>query len=368
MDLKLSLEQTMLKDTVDAFARDYLAGQRAASLASSEGFSRETWQAIVELGLVGVGMPEELGGYGGTPVETMVIHEAVGAGLIVEPLLSTILAARVIGLTGTQEQKDRLLPALLAGELLAVLAHYENVGRGDPTYIETVATPDGDGWQLRGHKGVVLDGPSADRVIISARLAGSGELALFLVAAERLKQRMVECTTIDGHRAADILLDQFSVSAGERLAGAADTEAALIEALDHATLANCAEMLGAMDAALAITTEYLDTRQQFGVPIGTFQALQHKVADMVIAVELARSILMYGLASLDEADPAMRAKGVSAAKVRVDESANLIKTHSVQLHGGIGVTEEHIVSHYFRKLDMGSRRFGATDYHLSRIA
>jgi alkylation response protein AidB-like acyl-CoA dehydrogenase len=367
MDLNLSLEQTMLKDTLDAFARDYLAGSRHASLSAAEGFSRETWQSLVELGLLGVGLPEDMGGYGGSAVEMMVIHEAVGAGLIVEPLLSTTFAARLIGLAGTEVQREGLLPAILSGEQLAVVAHYENVGRGDPDYIETTATPVGDGWQLRGHKGVVLDAPSADHIILSARMSDSGELALFLVEAARLRDRLIPCKTIDGLRAADILLDQFRLEAADRMTGAPDSAAALMEAIDHTTVASCAEALGAMDAALAVTADYLNTRQQFGAPIGTFQALQHKLADMVIATELARSILLYAMATLSDPDPVVRGRGVSAAKVRVDQSAEIIKTHSIQLHGGIGVTEEHVISHYFRKLDMATRRFGGPDYHLSRF-
>jgi alkylation response protein AidB-like acyl-CoA dehydrogenase len=367
MDLNLSLEETMLKDSVDGFARDYLLGSRAASRASPEGFSRATWQSIVDLGFVGVGLPEAMGGYGGTSVDTMLIHEAIGAGLVVEPLLSTTLAARLIGLAGTQAQRDRVLPAILSGEQLAIVAHYENVGRGDPSYIETVATPDGEGWILRGHKDVVLNASSADHVIVSARLQDKDDIALFLVEGTRLRERLIPCETIDGMRAADIVLDGFRLDGAERMTGAPDTGAALIEAIDHATVANCAEALGAMDAALAITADYLNTRQQFGQPIGTFQALQHKLADMVIAIELARSILLYALATLSDADPKVRGRAVSAAKVRVIESADVVQTHAIQLHGGIGVTEEHVISHYFRKLAMTSRRFGSVDYHVARF-
>lgn len=368
MDLQFSLEQSLLKDSVSAFTHDYLAGRRKTSCAASEGFSRDTWRQIIELGWLAVGLSEADGGIGGGPVDTMVIQEGMGVGLVVEPLASSALAARVVALAGSADQRSTLLPWILSGEVLAVLAHHENAGRGDPLHIETTAFRTAGGWALRGLKDMVLDAPSANLVILPARLSDSGEIALFAVDAARLSKRLVGCETIDGLRAADIILDDFQVSDAERMTGTDDVEGALMEALDHAILDNCAQAVGAMDAMLALTIDYLNTRRQFGAPIGSFQALQHKLADMVIAVELARSILLHGVASLTEADPAARGRGVSAAKVRIIESADLVGAHAIQLHGGIGVTDEHIISHYFRKLAMLSRRLGGVDYHLARFA
>ena len=367
MDLNLSIEQSMLKDSVDAFARAYLSGGRTQSRSAAEGFSRETWREIVELGWLGVGLPEEVGGLGGSPVESMVIHQGMGAGLVVEPLLSAALAARLIAVAGSSEQRSSLLPAILSADALAVLAHYEFSGRGDPDFVETSATPVAGHWVLSGRKSLVVNAPSADQIIISARSEDSGQLMLFVAPAARLRSAIQVCETIDGLWAADLRLDGFEVFADERMVGAPDVAQALAEALDHATMANCAEAVGAMDAVLALTSDYLNIRHQFGVPIGSFQALQHKLADMVIAAELARSILLYGVSSLSSDDPAARARGVSAAKVRVIESAELIGAHAVQLHGAIGVSDEHIISHYFRKLTMLTRRFGGMDYHLARF-
>jgi alkylation response protein AidB-like acyl-CoA dehydrogenase len=204
-------------------------------------------------------------------------------------------------------------------------------------------------------------------VVLSATLPETGEVALFAVRSARLLSCMKPCRTIDGLRAADLRLDGFAVSADERLGDGADAREALAAVLDHGKIAMAAQALGAMEAALAMTADYLGTRKQFGVAIGTFQALQHKLADMVVAVELARSILLYGVAALAERDADQRARGVAAAMVRVIESADIVGTHAIQLHGGIGVTEEHLISHYFRKLAMLKLRMGGTDFNLARF-
>jgi len=367
MDLNLSAEEKLLKDSVDSYAREYLASRRKASMAEPMGFSLEVWAELVELGWLGVEIPEAAGGYGGSAVDSIVIHEGIGFGLIVEPLLSTVLAARLIAAAGTAARQGELLPPILAGGSRAVLAHYEAAAGGDPEFIETTAQASGGGWVLHGRKAMVLDAPSSDLVVLSAKLAGSGELALFAVATPRLAAGMTACGTIDGLRAADLFLDGLAVSAAERLDGGAGAGAALAAVLDHGKIAMAAQALGVMEAALAMTAEYLGTRKQFGVAIGTFQALQHKLADMVVAVELGRSILLYGVAALAEEDPDRRARGVSAAVVRMIESAEVIGTHAIQLHGGIGVTEEHMISHYFRKLAMLKLRMGGTDFNLARF-
>jgi alkylation response protein AidB-like acyl-CoA dehydrogenase len=367
MDLNLSAEQRILKDSVDAFAGEYLLGKRKASMAAEIGFSRDVWAELVELGWLGVELPEEAGGYGGSAVDTIVIHEGIGLGLIVEPLLSTVMAARLIAAAGTAQQKQDLLAPILEGAHLAVLAHHEAASGGDPDFIQTIASPAPNGWVLDGHKAMVVDAPSSDLVLISAKLAETDDLVLFAVAASRLTACMTRCRTIDGLRAADLRLDGFAVFAAERLGGRADAREALAAVLDHGKIAMAAQALGAMEAALAMTADYLGTRKQFGVAIGTFQALQHKLADMVVAVELARSILLYGVAALAEPDNDQRARGVAAAAVRVIESIEVIGTHAIQLHGGIGVTEEHLISHYFRKLAMLKQRMGGTDFNLAQF-
>ncbi len=367
MDFNLSPDQIMLKDSVDSFARVYLTSKRQLNRAKPEGFSRETWQEIVDLGWLGVELPEELGGYGGSAVETMLIHEGIGLGLIVEPLLSNGIAARLIGLAGSETQKANLLPSILAGERLAVLAHYENAGRGDPTFIEATAVPAADGWVLCGRKDMILDAPSSHYFVVSANLADTGQLALFVMEAQRVHGKMIVCKTIDGLHAADVILDGVYVSVADLMSVGSGAAESLSDAFGHGIIAMGAEALGAMDAALAMTIDYLGTRKQFGVTIGTFQALQHKVADMVVAVELARSILLYGASGLQNSNATERARAVSAVALRIIESAGVICTHAIQLHGGIGVTEEHMISHYFRKLTMLKRRLGSVDFHIRRI-
>jgi len=367
MDLNLSAEQKILKDSVDAFAREYLLGKRKASMAAQAGFSRDVWAELVELGWLGVELPEEAGGYGGSAVDTIVIHEGIGLGLIVEPLLSTVMAGRLIAATATAQQRQAWLPPILDGAHLAVLAHHEAESGGDPDFISTLAKPASAGWVLHGRKAMVLDAPSSDVMVLSAKLDETGELVLFVVETSRLAGCMTPCRTIDGLRAADLRLDGFAVSASERLDGDADIREAIAAVLDHGKMAMAAQTLGVMEAALAMTAEYLGTRKQFGVAIGTFQALQHKLADMVVAVELARSILLYGVAALGEPDADRRARGVAGAMVRIIESADVVGTHAIQLHGGIGVTEEHLISHYFRKLARLKLRMGGTDFNLARF-
>jgi alkylation response protein AidB-like acyl-CoA dehydrogenase len=367
MDLNLSAEQKLLKDSVDAFAREYLLSRRKASMSAQIGFSPDVWFEMVELGWLGVELAEEAGGYGGSAVDTIVIHEGIGLGLIVEPLLSTVTAARLIAATATARQRQELLSPILDGTHLAVLAHHEADSGGDPEFIGTIAKPAAAGWVLHGRKAMVVDAPSSDVVVLSAKLDETGELLLAAVDTSRLAGCMRPCHTIDGLRAADIQLDGFAVSAAERLNGDADIGHAVAAVIDHGRIAMAAQALGVMEAALAMTAEYLGTRKQFGVAIGTFQALQHKLADMVVAVELARSILLYGVAALAEPDPEQRARGVAGALVRVIESADTIGNHAIQLHGGIGVTEEHLISHYFRKLAMLKLRMGGTDFNLARF-
>jgi alkylation response protein AidB-like acyl-CoA dehydrogenase len=367
MDLNLSAEQKMLKDSVDTYVREYLVRQRKASMAEQMGFSQDVWAELVDLGWLGVEIAEAAGGYGGSAVDTIVIHEGIGFGLIVEPLLSAVLAARIIAAAGTAGQQQELLPPILAGARRAVLAHHEAAAGGDPDFVQTIAKAAGSGWVLYGQKAMVVDAPSSDLVILSAKLADTGDLALFAVETSRLAACMTSCSTIDGLRAADLNLDGFVVSAAERLNGAVDARGALAAVLDHGKIAMAAQALGVMEAALAMTADYLGTRKQFGVAIGTFQALQHKLADMVVAVELARSILLYGVAALAEEDVDQRARAVAAAVVRITESAEVIGTHAIQLHGGIGVTEEHMISHYFRKLAMLKLRMGGADFNLARF-
>jgi alkylation response protein AidB-like acyl-CoA dehydrogenase len=296
------------------------------------------------------------------------VHEAVGAGLIVEPLLPAELAARLIDLAGSAEQRDTLLPALLEGKSLITIAHFEDVSRGDPGYIESKAVRTNEGWVLEGRKALAPWASIADYLIISARFDGQDTIGLFVIPQERFAGRLKACETIDGLHAADVLLDGMQVYPADALGLQDRNLEALIEVFDHAVILGCAEAVGIMDAMLALTAEYLSARRQFGAPISSFQALQHKLADMVIATELARSMLLSGVAALSAEDPEQRGRGVSAAKVRIAESARLVGGQGIQLHGAIGITEEYILSHYYRRLVTFASRFGNIDFHLERFA
>jgi alkylation response protein AidB-like acyl-CoA dehydrogenase len=368
MDFRLSPEQKMLKDSAENFAKDYLGRQRALSQSEPRGFSQDCWREIVELGWLAAGLPESAGGFGGTAIEAMLVHEAVGAGLIVEPLLPAELAARLIDLAGSDEQREALLPALLVGKNLITIAHFEDASRGDPGYIESKAMRTSEGWVLAGCKTLVPWASCADYLIISARFDGQDSIGLFVIPQERLAGRLKACETIDGLYAADVSLDGMQVYPADALGPQDRNLEALIEVFDHAVILGCAEAVGIMDAVLALTAEYLNARRQFGAPIASFQALQHKLADMVIATELARSILLSGVAALSAEDPNQRRRVVSSAKVRITESARLVGGQGIQLHGAIGITEEYILSHYYRRLVTFASRFGGIDFHLERFA
>jgi len=365
MDFTLSVEEAMLKESIDCFMLDY-ASRRPASLAAPHGRDPTIWRSVIELGWLPAGFSEDVGGFGLGAVAEILIHEGIGRGLMVEPVLAATLAARVIALAAPEGRCAALLAPLFSGDRLIILAHDEPEARGDVQLVEAHAVRDSQGFRLSGRKAMIDSAPGADQLLISARIDGA-DLALFLVEASHLAGRMRVCRTIDGRAAAEIDLDGAVFSASALLAVGPQVANAINVAHDHAIVAAAADALGAMESALAITAEYLKTRHQFGVPISSFQALQHKLADMVVAIEQARSIILCGVAALSSGDSAERARGVSAAKVLVMTSARLVGAHAVQLHGGIGVTEEHLISHYFRRLTAFAIRFGGADYHLSRF-
>jgi alkylation response protein AidB-like acyl-CoA dehydrogenase len=371
MDLTYSTEQRLLETSVGKFARDYLINDRGRSLAAPDGVDRESWRAIAELGWLGASIPEDLGGFGGSVIDSLLIHEGVGAGLIVEPLLSAYLAAKLVSLALPKAPAESILEPLLAGEALWAVAHEEPAARGDTTFVEASARGVRDVWRLSGHKSMVLGAPSADVLIVSARLYastyGAGDIALFRLDRPQFADRLKCCRTIDGQYAADLDLDDLEVGRDSQIGAERCALSSIVEAYDHAILASCAEAVGAMDAAIRLTAEHLKNRKQFGAPLASFQALQHKLADMVIAAEQARSILLYGAAGVAQGNAVERGRAVSAAKFRVIESSKVVGTQAIQLHGGIGITEEHIISHYFRKLFAFANRFGGSDRHLARF-
>lgn len=368
MDLTYTPEQRMLQESVQRyFHTDYAFASRREALATPDGFSRPRWAEFAELGWLAAGFPEDAGGFGG-PVETALIMEAAGAGLVIEPLLScAVLAGETLhglGQTGAER-----LAVLLAGEKLFALAHQEAEAYGDVTCVSVRAKRSGDGYMLSGRKAVVLGAPSADEILVTARTADEpARVSLFAVPGGRLGGRMKPCRTIDDLAAADIDLDDLELPNDARLGEEGMALGVVERAVDHALVAASAEATGAMEKALAVTVEHLKTRKQFGVTLSTFQALQHRVADISIALEQARSAVLLGLAGLEGDDPCARARAAAAAKVRVSESAAFVGAQCVQLHGGIGVTDEHVISHYFKKLTVFQLRFGSQEHHLARFA
>jgi alkylation response protein AidB-like acyl-CoA dehydrogenase len=364
MDFNYTDEQNALRDTLSRFiAKDYGFEQRRALAKSADGFSRAHWKQFAELGLLALPFPEDFGGMNGNAVDTMLVMEAFGRGLVLEPYLSTVVVAgSLIRDAGSDAQKEALLPAIAGGELMLALAHYERGARYEVSRVDTAARADGSGWKLSGAKGVVLGGGAADRLLVSAS-TGKG-ISLFLVDATANGVTVRSSMTQDGGRAAEVCLDSVSVDA-DALVGAQDAALPAIErALDYGIAALCAEAVGIMAALDETTLEYLKTRKQFGQPIGRFQALQHRMADMVMATEQARSMAMMAAVKADAPDAAERRRAISAAKAYVGRQARFVGQQAVQLHGGMGVVDELNVSHWFKRLTMIDLTFGNADHHL----
>jgi alkylation response protein AidB-like acyl-CoA dehydrogenase len=376
MDFTFSEEQQMLLDTTRRFvAKDYsFETRRHIREKSPDGFSRETWRGMADLGLLSLNVPEDDGGLGGSAIDTMLVMNAIGEGLLLEPYLaSAVIATRTIAALGNSEQRAELLPAMAAGEKIAVLAHDEPGTRFDWQSIATRAWPVGDGYILSGHKSVIAHGASADVLLVTARVAPAGEpgpLKVFAVPREAAGLRQTSYTTVDGVRASDIWLNQVFVPASALLDAGANAEAEIRigEILDGGLAAICAEAVGVLDKLLAATVEFTTNRKQFGVAIGKFQALQHRMADMVLYIEQARSMSYLAAVRCTDTDVAARRRAMSAAKVVIGQACRFVGQQAVQLHGGMGVTDELDVSHYFKRLMAIELQFGSTDHHLESFA
>jgi pimeloyl-CoA dehydrogenase small subunit len=325
------------------------------------------------MGLLGLRFDEAHGGSGGSATGTMIVAEAFGRGLVLEPWLATVvLGAECIRLGGTAAQRDAILPDVAAGSLLLALAHAERESRYDLADVAATARPEGGGWVLDGTKSFVLHGDCADRLLVSARVSGARTdrhgIGLFLVDATAAGVTRQGYVNHDGIRAAEIGLAGVRVAAGEAV-GEPGEALPLIERVVHGAIAAlCAEAVGAMAYAHETTLEYLKTRRQFGVPIGSFQALQHRAVEVFIALEQARSMAYYATMMADEPDAVERAKAMSAAKVQIGRSGRFVGQQAIQLHGAIGMTFEYRIGHYFRRLTMIDLLFGDTDHHLAQLA
>lgn len=365
MDFTLSLEQQALADSVERFcARRYGFEARKTLLATPEGFSRENLATFAELGWFGAALAEDVGGFGGGAVETAIIMERFGRALVLEPFLGhAVLALQTLAALAPSETRDGLIGEIAAGEALATLAHGEPAARGDIGHVETRAEHSGEGWRLTGHKSLVAAAAGADRLLVSARAeAGIG---LFLVLPGAPGLRIQPYRTVDNQRSGDLWLD--ATPAAVVLAEPGAALPALAAGFDHALVGVCAEAVGAMDAAIMITRDYLKTRRQFGTTLDTFQALQHRMADMLVELELSRSILYKGIAALD-APASERIHAISAMKAITSAAALFVGRGAVQLHGGIGITEECAISHYYRRLFVIAAQFGGEAHHLTRMA
>jgi pimeloyl-CoA dehydrogenase small subunit len=374
MDFALSEEQLLLRHSVERLFADHYAFEARKRYAQEPGgFSRALWARYAELGLLGLPFAEEHGGSAGGPVETMIVMEAIGRALALEPYLATVvLAGGLLRLGGSEAMRAELIPRIAAGDLIVAFAHAERQARYDLADVAATARRDGSSYLLDGAKSLVLHGDSAQKFVVSARLKGGQRdrdgVGLFLVDAAAPGVAVRGYGTVDGQRAAELTLSAVRVDACAVI-GEPGAALPLIErAADAAMAALAAEAVGAMAAMHEITVDYMKTRKQFGVTIGSFQALQHRAADMLVALEQARSMALLATMMVTEDDVRERRAAISAAKVQIGRSGRLIGQQAIQIHGGIGMTMEAKVGHYFKRLTTIDTMFGDADYHLGLLA
>lgn len=374
MNFSLTEEQTALKDSIGKFLeRDYTFDDRWKVIRSPEGWSRAHWNQLADIGLMALPVAEADGGLGGGGVDTMVVMEQIGKGLVLEPYLGcVVLPAALIKEAGTEAQRASLSEGLASGETLYAFAHTEPGQRYERASVALAATPTADGYVLGGKKISVLGGDCADVLIVSAKVPGDAEASLFLVPATAAGVTRHAYPMQDAQRGADIEFANVSVGAAALLGARGKAQVAIDYALDVACAALCAEAVGVMTELQKITIEYLKTRKQFGRALGTNQALQHRAVDMLMHVEMSRSMALDAAVSVDNSDldsPSQRlarAKAISGAKTLISQACRFVGQNAVQLHGGIGVTHELNTSHYFKRLTMISLTFGDSDWHLAR--
>ena len=374
MDFSHTDEQRLLKDSVERLLADrYGFDARQRFLQEPAGWSRELWRSYADLGLLGLTFGEEHGGVGGGPVETMIVMEAFGRALALEPFFATVvLGGGLLRLGADDAMCADLMPKIAAGDLRLAFAHAERQSRYELADVATTARRDGAHYVLDGAKSLVVHGDCADKFIVSARLAGERRdrdgIGLFVVDADAGGVSRRAYPTADGLRAAEVVLSGVGVAADAVIGEPGNAFPLIAHAVDGAIAALAAEAVGAMAAMNEITVEYLRTRKQFGVPIGNFQVLQHRAAEMLIALEQARSMALFATMMAEEPDATERRKAMAAAKVQIGRSARFIGQQAIQLHGGIGMTMEYKVGHYFRRVTMIDSLFGDADHHLAELA
>jgi pimeloyl-CoA dehydrogenase small subunit len=373
MDFEFSEEQQLLKDSIEGLLGDkYGFEQRKKILESKDGWSREIWKQYAELGILGLPFSEEHGGIDGGPVETMIVMETMGKALALEPYLPTVvLAGGFIRRFGTDAQKNKYLLQIAEGKITGAFAHTERQSRYDLFDVKTTAKASGNGFTLDGQKSVVLNGDQADFIIVTARVSGNQRdkdgLGLFIVDAKANGVSRRGYRTVDGLTAAEIQLSGVKVDA-DAVIGKPGAAYPLIErVVDDGIAALCGEAVGVFSSLTEATTDYLRTRKQFGINIGSFQVLQHRNVEMLIAAEQAKSMTFLATMMVNEKDAAQRRKTMSAAKTQIGRSAQFVGEQAIQLHGGIGMTMELKVGHWFKRATAIDIQFGDADYHLEQF-
>ena len=374
MDFSFTDEQALLQDSVQRFIQNsYAFDSRQKLIKTEDGFSRENWASFAELGWLALPFSEDSGGFGGTAVETMILMEEFGKGLVVEPYLTTVLmSGSIIEAGGSSAQKEGVLAEIMAGTKLAALAYVEPQARFNLADVTTTATAEGNGYVINGFKGVVMGGPSADVLIVPARTAGEQRdeagITLFLVDANSNGIAKRDYPTIDGGRASEITLENVTVDASAVIGEVGGGFALLEVGINNGILGVGAEAVGAMEVLYKTTVEYCKTREQFGQPIGKFQVLQHRMVDMFMEHEQAKSLLYMAAIRMSENDAEEARKAISALKVQIGKGGRFVGQQAIQLHGGMGMTDELNVGHYFKRLTAIETLFGNVDYHLKKYS
>ena len=368
MDFDFSDDQEMLRDTVRKWVDKAYGFDQRRAIVKAGGFSAKAWSEIAELGLAGLQVPEAQGGMGFGPVDAMVVMEELGRGIVLEPYAQVALVATHLLKAGHAPSAELWLEGIAGGKELVVLAHQERKARYRLAHVETTAKNVGGTWQLNGKKIVVPAGAQAGAFIVPARVSGAVDdpngIALFLLSKGEKGAKVTGYGTQDGSAAADLVLTDADAI---ELIAAGPAFAALEEAIDIGIAALCAEAVGAMDKLVALTVEYMNTRKQFGVPIATFQALRHRMADVKMQLELARSMSYFATLKLGEAPPARR-RAVAQAKLQLGQSMRFVGQQCIQLHGGIGVTDEYAAGHYFKRLTVMEMSYGDTLHQLGEVS
>ena len=373
MDFSFSDEQTLLQESVSRFiTNDYGFESRQKHSRSDAGYSLENWQTFAELGWLGVPFSENHGGFGGGAVETMLMMEEFGKGLVVEPYLATVVACgSVLNGFGSEDQKSSFIPEIIDGSKLWALAFAEPQGRFNLADLTTTATAKNGSYLLSGHKSVVINGPNANFFIVSARTSGEQRdetgVSLFIIPSDAKGLSRRDYPTVDGQRASELILDNVELDEASRLGEEGQGLNILQQAIDFATLAIGSEAVGCMEVLYKDTVEYCKNREQFGQPIGKFQVLQHRMVDMFMEHEQSKSLMFMAAMRWDEGYGAEAQKAVSAFKVQVGKSGKFVGQSAVQLHGGMGMTDELNIGHYFKRLTIIDTMFGNVDHHLKRF-